>query len=157
MEALHKHGGVPPGWQFTLPEGESAAGRQAFIDMRCHTCHTLTGEQLPPVTPAERSPGPDLAGMGAHHPAAYFAESILNPNAVVVLGPGYTTADGRSIMPTEYVNLLTVRQLLDLVAYLQSLRTPPPQQRHGSDAHTHQPPGLQPPQGGGHTSHTPAK
>jgi hypothetical protein len=117
----------------------------------------ITGEQLPPVTPAERSPGPDLAGMGAQHPAAYFAESILNPNAVVVLGPGYTTADGLSIMPTEYVNLLTVRQLLDLVAYLQSLRTPPPQQHHGSDAHMHQPPALQQHQGGGHTSHTPAK
>src|SRR5262245_58568327 len=94
MEALHRHGGVPPGWQFTLPEGEAAAGRRTFIDMRCYTCHTITGEQLPSVTPAERSPGPDLAGMGAQHPAAYFAESILNPNAVVVLGPGYTTADG---------------------------------------------------------------
>src|ERR671922_769748 len=93
MEALHRHGGVPPGWQFTLPEGDPAVGRQTFIDMRCHTCHMITGEELPPVTPAERSPGPDLAGMGAQHPAAYLAESILNPNAAVALGPGYTTAD----------------------------------------------------------------
>jgi hypothetical protein len=37
--------------------------------------------------------------MGEHHPAGYLAEAILNPNAVIVEGPGYTGPDGRSIMP----------------------------------------------------------
>src|SRR5262245_57061308 len=32
MDALHAAGGVPPGWRFTLPTGDAAAGRQAFID-----------------------------------------------------------------------------------------------------------------------------
>ena len=35
-------------------------------------------------------------------------------------GPGYTRADGRSIMPS-YARRLTVAELLDLVAYLQTL------------------------------------
>jgi hypothetical protein len=50
--------------------------------------------------------------MGAHHPAEYFAESIVNPNRVIVLGPGYTGAD--------YSDTMSIRQLVDLVAYLKS-------------------------------------
>jgi hypothetical protein len=58
--------------------------------------------------------------MGGHHPAEYFAESILNPNAVIIVGPGYTGADGLSIMP-DYRESLTVAELIDLVAYGKSL------------------------------------
>ena len=63
--------------------------------------------------------------MGAHHPAAYFAESILNPNAVIITEKGYTGPDGLSRMP-EYNSSLTIAQLIDLVAYLKGLQEPPP-------------------------------
>jgi hypothetical protein len=66
--------------------------------------------------------GPDLTGMGSHHPEAYFVESILNPDAVVVDGPGWVDPDGRSIMPS-YPDL-TVAEVADLVAYLVSLVDP---------------------------------
>jgi uncharacterized protein involved in high-affinity Fe2+ transport len=59
--------------------------------------------------------------MGDHHPVEYFAESILNPNAIIITGPGYTDADGLSIMP-DYRDSLTVAELIDLVAYLKSLQ-----------------------------------
>ena len=59
--------------------------------------------------------------MGDHHPAEYFAESILNPNAVTVTEPGYTGADGLSIMP-DYRESLSAADLIDLVAYLKSLQ-----------------------------------
>ncbi len=52
----------------------------------------------------------------------YFAESILNPNAVIVTGPGYTGPDGLSIMP-DYRESLMVSELIDLVAYLKSLKS----------------------------------
>ena len=58
--------------------------------------------------------------MGEHHPAGYLAESILNPNAVIVEGPGYSGPDGRSTMP-DYRDALSVADLIDLVAYLRSL------------------------------------
>lgn len=139
MEELHQHGGVPPGWQFTLPAGDPETGRQVFIDMKCYTCHQVTGEKFPAHKRDIGDVGPDLTGMGAHHPAAYFAETILNPNAVVVLGDGYTGPDGLSRMP-EYNDSLTIAQLINLVAYLKSLRSSPEQtgshQPHGS----HQPP-----------------
>ncbi len=118
MQALHQHGGVPPGWQLRVPQGEPARGREVFVAMNCHTCHAVRGENFPQ---ASTTLGPELTGMGAHHPAAYILESILNPNAVIVEGPGYTGPDGRSIMP-DYRDLLTVGQLIDLVAYLMSLR-----------------------------------
>lgn len=36
MEALHAAGGVPPGWKFTLPQGEPESGLEAFIEMQCY-------------------------------------------------------------------------------------------------------------------------
>jgi hypothetical protein len=118
MEALHASGGVPPGWRFTLPAGDVAAGRQAFIDLKCYTCHAMQGEQFPLKPGESATAGPDLTGMAAHHPSAYLVESILNPSAVLVEGPGYIGGDNRSIMPS-YPDL-TAAQLIDLLAYLGS-------------------------------------
>lgn len=120
MEELHRTGGVPPGWKFRLPAGDAARGRRLFADLECYTCHAVAGEAFPEPGPDARRPGPPLTGVGAHHPAEYIAESILDPDAVIVTGPGYTGPDGRSIMPS-YADSLTVAQWLDLVAYLQTL------------------------------------
>jgi sulfur-oxidizing protein SoxX len=113
---------------FTLPDG-AAAGREVFTTIQCYTYYTVAGETFPAYPP--RTVGPDLTGMGAHHPAAYFAESFINPNAVIVTGAGYTGPDGRSRMPASNDDL-TVTQLLDLVAYLTSLRTPSSSAQPGS-------------------------
>jgi cbb3-type cytochrome oxidase cytochrome c subunit len=136
MEALHAAGGVPPGWKFTLPQGDPEAGRTVFIDFQCYVCHKVQGVTFP-TYPARREPGPDLTGMGAHHPASYFAESLVNPNAVIVTGPGYTDADGRSRMPAY--RDMNLGQLIDLVAYLTSLREPGAHMHHGSRSHTEKP------------------
>jgi hypothetical protein len=57
--------------------------------------------------------------MGAHHPPGYFAEAILNPDAVLVEGDGWIGPDGHSTMPS-YPDM-TLGQLADVVAYLASL------------------------------------
>jgi len=124
MEALHAAGGVPPGWQMALRPGDVQGGRQLFFEQGCHTCHVVQGANLPAVTPEQRRNGPELTGMGKHHPPLYFLESIVNPSAVVVEGPGFADADGRSTMPA-YPDL-TVAQLQDLVAFLSSLTTGEP-------------------------------
>ena len=118
MEELHRLGGTPRGWKFTLPDGDSARGKQVFADAGCFKCHAMRGADFPEAGP-EKKPGPDLTGMGGHHPAEYLAESILAPNAVILDGPGYTGPDGLSIMPS-YADSLSVQQLLDVVAYLKS-------------------------------------
>lgn len=117
MAALHRTGGVPPGWQLTPRRGDATAGRQAFTDLGCPSCHAVAGETV--AAPAPSGRGPELTGMGGHHPPGYFVEAILNPDAVLVDGPGWVTADGRSTMPS-YPDI-TVTQLEDLVAYLSSL------------------------------------
>lgn len=122
MEALHAAGGVPPGWRFAVPPGDAAAGRQAFVDLKCYACHAITGERFPLPPGESATAGPELTGMGGHHPAEYLAESIMNPSAVLIDGPGYVGGDGRSIMPT-YPDM-TLGQLVNLVAYLRTLGAP---------------------------------
>ena len=84
-----------------------------FVRLRCFTCHAVPGER----DPAPSRPGPDLTGVGRNHPG-YLVESILNPNARILDGPGYTDDRGLSTMP-EYREMLTVGELIDLVAYLR--------------------------------------
>jgi len=126
MEELHEGGGIPKGWMFTPPQGDAHRGRGVFVRLACFTCHTVAGEGFPPPTVH----GPDLTDVGTHHPSGYLFESILNPDAVVVQAPGYTDAQGRSIMP-DYRRSLSVVDLVDLVAYLGTLRG---EQRKGSSA-----------------------
>jgi mono/diheme cytochrome c family protein/uncharacterized protein involved in high-affinity Fe2+ transport len=125
-EELHQLGGVPPGWQFRFPDGDRTAGRAVFAKLECYQCHTIQGEPFPQTSVSAGNIGPELTGMGGHHPVEYFADSILNPNAIIVTGPGYTGADGMSIMP-DYRDTMTVAEFIDLLAYLQSLK--------GDDAH----------------------
>jgi hypothetical protein len=143
MEELHKHGGVPPGWQFSFPDGDPKAGRQVFTKLECYKCHEVKREQFPHAPKQATDTGPELTGMGSHHPPEYFAESILNPNTVIVTGPGYTGPDGLSIMP-DYRESLAVGELIDLVAYLKSLKgdhehmkMPMPVKPHGEMPKTH--------------------
>ncbi len=119
MEELHRHGGTPPGWKFTMPAGDPEAGRAVFIKLECYSCHQVQGERFP-ASMTEQRPGPDLTGMGAHHPVEYLAESILDPNAVIVTAPGFTGEDGLSIHPS-YADLLTLEEWTSLVAYLKGL------------------------------------
>jgi uncharacterized protein involved in high-affinity Fe2+ transport len=118
MEELHRAGGVPRGWKFTLPPGDPKTGREIFAKLECNKCHEVKPDF--PKSGGAGDVGPELTGMGAHHPAEYFAQSIVDPNAVILAGPGYVGADGRSIMP-DYRDSLTFAELVDLVAYIKSL------------------------------------
>jgi Cytochrome c len=131
MEELHRHGGVPPGWQFRFPDGDPAAGRAVFAKLECYQCHAIQGESFPQTSAQAGNVGPELTGMGDHHPFEYFVESILNPNAIIVMGPGYTDAAGMSIMP-DYRDSLTVTELIDLVTYMKSLKG---EHAHAAAAH----------------------
>jgi mono/diheme cytochrome c family protein len=122
MKKLHESpGGVPRGWKFTIPAGDPKTGREAFAKFECFKCHAVRGEQFPAAAKGADDVGPDMTGMGAHHPAEFLAQSVLDPNAVLLTDKGYTTPDGKSKMP-DYTQSMTVRELIDLVAYLKSLK-----------------------------------
>lgn len=115
---------------FSLPAGEIDRGRQAFIDLRCHACHRVEGEDFPaPVADPEI---PVTLGGETHYIRSdgELVTSIINPSHRLARGfplaPGYPeeeiTAGEGSRMPS-YSDVMTVRQLMDLVAYLQSRYT----------------------------------
>src|SRR5437868_1611000 len=64
MEELHRTGGVPRGWKFTLPSGgDPAKGRQLFAELECYKCHAVNGANFPP-SGGDGKTGPELTGMG---------------------------------------------------------------------------------------------
>jgi mono/diheme cytochrome c family protein len=116
--------GMASEWKFTLPAGDPAAGRKVFIEAECYKCHEAKGETLPAMTEGEKGVGPELSQMAGMHPIEFLAESIIDPNAVIdpdAKERGYLGEDGKSKMPA-YDDVLTIRQVVDLAAYLASLK-----------------------------------
>ena len=105
----------PIGWRFTFPKGDAAKGKAVFEKFECHYCHEVRGENFP--SPTEHAP--ELSQMGGLHPLEFFAESIMNPNAVVP--KNYRDAEGQSPM-SDFTEKMTVRELIDVSAYIASLR-----------------------------------
>jgi Cu/Ag efflux protein CusF len=111
---IHTH--HPQNWRFTMPKGDPTKGRDAFVKYACYDCHEVRGENF---DFGGMDYGPELSQMGSLHPLEYFTESIINPSAWASKqdrGP-----DGQSMMPT-YNERMTVQELIDLSAYLSSLR-----------------------------------
>ena len=105
----------PKSWRFTMPKGDSAKGKAVFEKFECSYCHEVRGEEFP--APVESAP--ELSQMGPLHPVEFFAESIMNPNAVVP--KEYRDSDGKSPM-TNFADKMTVQELIDVSAYVASLR-----------------------------------
>lgn len=115
---------MPANWKFTLPKGDPVQGRKIFVEMECHKCHEIRGETFPGTAKGEKEVGPELSQMAGMHPVEFFAESIVNPNAVIDADDkqkGYLGDDDRSKMP-DYSDLITIKQVADLSAYLASLK-----------------------------------
>jgi len=119
---------IPPQWRFTMPAGDHHAGRQVFADLECFKCHEVVDEDFPAPKAEQGDVGPPLSGMRTMHPANYFVETLIDPNASVAWrikhhkdeDKGYLGPDGTSKMPS-YNDSMTVQQLIDLVAYMKSL------------------------------------
>ena len=115
-----------------MPPGDSASGKQLFVELECYKCHEVKGESLPTVAETEKGIGPELSTMAGMHPPEFFAESIVNPNAVIDpedYEKGFLGTDGISRMPT-FSEVLTVKQVADLAAYLNSLKRENSKGRH---------------------------
>lgn len=120
---------APPG--AALAAGDAARGEKLFGTLPCGSCHDIThpwpgGDVCPNLgnvaTEAARIVrSRDYHGR-ARDAAGYIRESIVNPNAYIVPGAAYRTADGQSVMPKDFGSTLTAAQLDDLVAFLLTRR-----------------------------------
>jgi len=116
--------GMPSDWKVTVSQGSPTEERKLFVEMECYKCHEIKGEKFPGVAEGEKGVGPELSQMAGMHPPEFFAESIINPNAVIdpdAKKLGYVGEDGKSKMP-DYNSVLTIKQVADLAAYIASLK-----------------------------------
>ena len=99
---------------FRLPPGDAAAGQAAFVDLKCTQCHSVQGVNLPAAT----APTPVALGGRRMLPRT---DGDLTTD--IILPSSHFAADfaagATSPMP-DYTRTMTVRQLSDLVAFLQS-------------------------------------
>ena len=106
---------------FSLPEGNAMAGREAFVYMHCHECHTVVDEQFPAVAMAD-PPFVELGGKVTRVKTyGELVTAIINPSHK--LAQGYSaeqvTSDGEESRMPVYNGYMTVQELIDIVAFLQ--------------------------------------
>lgn len=116
-------GGPKSGRGFTLPSGDSSVGKQVFVDMKCAACHSVTGVERPERIEGEPPEVTVPIGGQVSRIKTYgeLVTSIINPSHRLASGhpPDKVAQDGKSTMK-NYNEVLTVQQLIDLVAFLQS-------------------------------------
>jgi L-cysteine S-thiosulfotransferase len=106
---------------FRLPDGDAERGRVVFAEMRCHTCHKVADADFP--APTADPPVPVVIGGEAPYAKTdgELVTSIINPSHKIVPGlRGEQVMRGDKSRMPNYGDLMTVRQMIDLVAFLQS-------------------------------------
>lgn len=109
------------GDKFSLPKGDPSRGQEAFLHFRCNDCHRVRGVDLP----FGEEPNQVMVELGRlesgprNHSDLVMA--IINPSHRLAKGytPILVSTDGASRM-TVYNDVMTISQLADLVAFLQS-------------------------------------
>jgi nitric oxide reductase subunit C len=113
------------------PAGDAKRGEKLFSTLPCVSCHDVTkpwpgGDICPNLgniaTEAARLVRTREYRGKAKTAAEYIRESIVEPNAYIVPGAAYRTADGHSVMPKDFGATLSGAQIDDLVAYLLTRR-----------------------------------
>jgi sulfur-oxidizing protein SoxX len=106
---------------FRLPDGDANQGREVFLYMQCNQCHTIKGTELPIIPfadPAYVELGGRVATVKTY---GDLVTSVINPSHR--LARGYAkekvSENGESNMYT-YNRHMTIQELIDLVAFLQS-------------------------------------
>lgn len=108
----------PPVTRVTLPvglRGDPAKGRRLFLARAkgpCTGCHLVPGDDVWPAG----NVGPDLSTIGDRGlPDAYLYQQLYDPRV---------TFPNSSMPPWGVTGVLTPAELVDLVAYLQTLKGP---------------------------------
>ncbi len=105
---------------FRLPDGDPQAGREAFIYMQCHQCHTIEGMELP-IIPGQDPPYVELGGkVTAVKTYGQLITAIIYPSHKLANGyaEDVVSEDGASNMYI-YNEHMTVQELIDIVMFLQ--------------------------------------
>jgi mono/diheme cytochrome c family protein len=105
---------------FSLPQGDAAQGRETFLYMHCHECHTIRDIELP-VVPLADPPFVELGGTVSRVKTyGELVTAIINPSHKLAMGyaEDLVSDNGQSKMP-NYNGFMTVQELIDIVMFLQ--------------------------------------
>lgn len=108
----------------TAPIGNVEAGRKAFLDLRCTACHAVPSEPAFP-RPVSANPGPPIDARLAGRDVSYLATAIVSPSHTFSLDTPQEVREhlAGALSPMGDVShAMTVRQLVDLDAYLRSVK-----------------------------------
>lgn len=106
-------GGVgPPPEGLLLPVGDATAGRAAFVELRCHTCH-LVANQLDIPEPVSANRGPAVGDFAPGQTREQYALSIISPSHWVA--PPRDSLDSHM---GDFRDVMTIAQLIDIVSWL---------------------------------------
>lgn len=101
-----------------LPAGDAERGREAFDELSCGACHALGGEPAPKGV-LSANPGPTLGPGHAARGSGELATAIVAPSHEVA-PEVRARLEGRLSPMGDFTDVLTVRQLADLVAWIQA-------------------------------------
>ena len=115
---------------FSLPDGNVEQGKANYIAFQCHTCHENSAV---PQLKTDQPPAISVVLGGETTRIKTYGElvtSVINPSHRVARRSSSDMADdsGRSKMAT-FNDVMTVTQLIDLVAFVQSNYTLSPYTR----------------------------
>ncbi len=100
---------------FRLPDGDVERGKAAFVALKCHDCHQVSGIDLPD----SKAPSPVVLGGIVNYPRTdgQLVGLIIDP----------TRRAGRDAVQIQTLSHMaeassgmTLKQLVDVVAFLQS-------------------------------------
>jgi hypothetical protein len=101
-----------------LSSGDPIAGRRTFLELKCQTCHRVAGDEFD--LQVQVTAGPQIGSAQAAQSADLIAGSIAAPSHTISREPGaWQRPDGLGMR--DFSRVITVRQLIDLVSYIQSL------------------------------------
>ena len=105
---------------FSLPEGNPEQGKLVFLKHQCLACHSIPGLEDNNVE-REHSPPISLSSNSAIVKTyAELVTSIINPSHRISRGAQWATSDeNKDSIMLNYNDVLTVTELIDLVAYIQ--------------------------------------
>jgi mono/diheme cytochrome c family protein len=124
LAALLAAGGCQSNLMFSLPAGDASIGKEVFAKYQCADCHVIAGlEHLRIGTTPQMTL---RLGGETDRIQTYDAllASVVNPSHVISKSfPGIKVSEGGKSRMPSYNDVMSVTELIDLVAYLQSQYT----------------------------------
>ena len=108
---------------FSLPEGDIAKGEKVFLQYQCQACHALKGYEDDSLIKEFDTPVPLGGTSSLVKTYAQLVTSVINPSHKLAprsrsIEEKLTNDDGSSKMRV-FNDVMTVQELIDLVAFLQ--------------------------------------